>query len=44
MNSLASISSAFGTIWFTILVFIAGTLIGTPLWNYLRKFLPWNKQ
>ena len=43
MTTLASVSSVLGTFWFTALVFVAGTVIGTPLWNWAKKFLPWNK-
>ena len=35
--------SILGTIWFTVLVFIAGTVVGAPLWSWAKKFLPWNK-
>ncbi len=35
--------SILGTIWFTILVFVAGTVCGAPLWAWAKKFLPWNK-
>ena len=31
------------TIWFSVLVFVAGALIGTPLWNWAKSYLPWNK-
>jgi hypothetical protein len=36
-------SSIIGTVWFTALVFIAGALIGTPAWHWVRKKFPWNK-
>ena len=32
-----------GTVWFSALVFVAGALVGTPLWNWTRKHFPWNK-
>ena len=32
-----------GTVWFTALVFVAGALVGTPLWNWAKKHFPWNK-
>jgi hypothetical protein len=35
-------SGILGTIFFSVLVFIAGALVGTPLWNWGKKFLPWN--
>jgi len=43
-TTLGFIDSVLGTTWWTVLVFIAGALIGTPLWNWTRKFFPWNKQ
>ena len=43
MFTLATVESFLGTIWWTALVFIAGTVIGAPLWSYAKKFLPWNK-
>lgn len=32
-----------GTIWWSILCFAAGTLIGVPAWNWVRSYFPWNK-
>jgi hypothetical protein len=32
-----------GTIWWSILMFIAGTIVGTPLWNWAKRYFPWNK-
>lgn len=32
-----------GTTWWSILMFVAGAAIGTPLWNWVSKKLPWNK-
>ncbi len=37
------LSGALGTVFYTIVVFVAGALMGTPLWNWTKKFLPWNK-
>ncbi len=36
-------SSVLGTMWFTVIVFIAGALIGAPMWSWMRKQFPWNK-
>tara|TARA_R100000995_G_C3435518_1_gene100636 strand:+ start:480 stop:626 length:147 start_codon:yes stop_codon:yes gene_type:complete len=36
-------SGALGTVFYSIVVFVAGALMGTPLWNWTKKFLPWNK-
>ena len=35
-------SSALGTVFYTAVVFVAGALIGVPLWNWVNKKLPWN--
>ena len=37
-------SGALGTAFYTVVVFVAGALIGTPLWSWTKKFLPWNKE
>ena len=34
---LASIASAVGTVWWSILMFILGGLIGVPLWNWIKS-------
>ena len=34
--------SILGTIWFTGLVFVAGALVGAPLWNWIKTKFPWN--
>ena len=40
---MQAINDVLGTTFFAVLVFIAGALIGTPLWAWVKKFLPWNK-
>ena len=35
--------SALGTVFYTVVVFVGGALIGTPLWNWVKTKLPWNK-
>jgi hypothetical protein len=37
-------SSTLGTIFYSITVFVAGALIGAPLWNWVNAKLPWNKK
>lgn len=37
------LSSTLGTIFYTITVFVAGALVGAPLWNWISAKLPWNK-
>jgi hypothetical protein len=43
MTTFADLSSVLGTTWFIALTFVAGAVIGTPLWRWVSKFLPWNK-
>jgi hypothetical protein len=35
--------SFLGTIWWSVLVFVAGAALGTPLWNWVKTYMPWNK-
>jgi len=42
METLA-LAGFLGTIWWSVLMFIAGTVVGAPMWNWIRKKLPWNK-
>jgi len=37
-------SSVLGTVFFTIVVFVAGAFIGKPLWDWVSPKLPWNKR
>jgi hypothetical protein len=32
-----------GTIWWSVLMFIAGGLIGAPAWGWIKSKLPWGK-
>ena len=32
-----------GTAWWSVLMFVAGALIGAPLWKWVSTKLPWNK-
>lgn len=43
MVTLAASDGFFGTIWFIGLVFIAGAVIGTPLWNWVKEKFPWDQ-
>jgi len=36
------LSSWLGTLFFTGIVFVAGALIGAPLWNWLKTKMPWS--
>ena len=33
--------SALGTVFYTVVIFVAGALVGTPLWNWVKTKLPW---
>jgi hypothetical protein len=37
------LSSTLGTIFYSIVLFAAGALIGAPLWSWVSKKFPWNK-
>ena len=37
------LSSTLGTVFYTVVVFVAGALIGGPLWKWVDSKLPWNK-
>jgi len=45
MDNLSAVfSSTLGTIFYTVVVFVAGALIGTPLWTWVNKKLPWTEK
>jgi hypothetical protein len=35
-------SSGLGTVFYSVVVFIAGALIGAPLWSWLKTKMPWS--
>ena len=35
--------SFLGTVWWSVIVFTAGALIGVPAWNWVRGYFPWNR-
>jgi hypothetical protein len=37
------IQNALGTFFYTVVVFIAGAVIGVPMWKWVSPKLPWNK-
>lgn len=37
------LSSTLGYTFYTVAVFVAGALVGNPLWNWASKKFPWNK-
>lgn len=36
-------SSTLGTVFYSIVVFVFGALIGRPMWRWINKMLPWNR-
>tara|TARA_R110002167_G_scaffold163498_2_gene360413 strand:+ start:1866 stop:2000 length:135 start_codon:yes stop_codon:yes gene_type:complete len=36
-------SQVLGTIFYSIVVFAAGALVGKKAWYWVRKFFPWNR-
>ena len=36
-------SSILGTVFYTIVVFVVGAIVGRPMYNWLSKWMPWNK-
>jgi len=42
MNTLAFLGDTLGTVWWSILCFVGGALIGVPVWNWLKTKMPWN--
>ena len=44
MTTLASIADTLGTTWWSIICFVAGALIGPPLWAWVKTLLPWTKK
>ena len=38
------LNNTLGTVFYSVVVFVAGALIGAPLWEWVSKFLPWNKK
>ena len=44
MDLTLVLSSTLGTIFYSGVVFVAGALIGKPLWNWINEKLPWNKK
>ena len=37
------LSTTWGAVLFTIVVFVAGALVGKPIWQWLDSKFPWNK-
>jgi len=40
MNAI--ISGGLGTVFFAIVVFVAGALIGAPMWKWMKTKMPWS--
>ena len=41
--NMEALQSALGTVFYSIVLFVAGALVGVPAWAWVRKFFPWNK-
>ena len=37
-------NNTLGTVFYSIVVFVAGSLVGQQLWSWVGRFLPWNKK
>jgi len=37
-------SSTLGTVFYSVVVFVAGALIGVPLWSWVNSKFPWTKK
>ena len=40
---METLRNALGTGSFAVIVFIAGALIGPPMWKWLNAKMPWSK-
>lgn len=43
MDLTLVLSSTLGTVFYSVVVFVVGALVGQPLWSWVNKKLPWNK-
>ena len=41
--TLGFVADTLGTLWWSVLMFVAGGLIGVPMWNWVKGYLPWGK-
>jgi hypothetical protein len=32
-----------GTVWWSVVCFVGGALLGAPLWAWAKSHMPWNK-
>jgi|TARA_R100001591_G_scaffold4001_2_gene9333 hypothetical protein len=37
------VTTTYGFIAHTLIVFTLGALVGKPLWEWVRTYFPWNK-
>jgi hypothetical protein len=37
------LTTTYGLVTHSVIVFVAGALIGKPLWEWVRTHFPWNK-
>lgn len=38
------LNNTLGTVFYSVVVFVAGALIGAPLWEWVSKFFPWHRK
>ena len=36
------VSGGLGTVFYTVVLFVVGALIGAPLWNWMKTKMPWS--
>jgi len=32
-----------GTVFYSVVIFVAGAFIGAPMWGWLKQKFPWNQ-
>jgi hypothetical protein len=42
-TNMEAVQNFLGSTGWIIVAFIAGTLVGAPLWNWAKTKMPWNK-
>ena len=41
---MESLADSLGTLWWSVLCFVAGAAIGPALWKWTYSMLPWTKK
>jgi len=37
-------NNTLGTVFYSVVVFVVGSLVGQQLWTWVSRFFPWNKK